>query len=76
MESALEVNVECYAGYRGDQEPRAFSFGQRRIGVAEILDRWIAPEHRYFKVRGNDGATYILRRDAEADRWELAFYRK
>lgn len=76
MEPVLEVGVECYSGYRGEQEPRAFSLGQRRIVVGEILDRWIAPAHRYFKVRGDDGATYILRHDALADRWELSFYRR
>lgn len=76
MESVLEVRVECYAGCRGEQEPRAFSFGQRRIAVDEIVDPWIAPEHRYFRVRGDDGGTHILRHDAAADRWELSFYRR
>ncbi|BAU47651.1 hypothetical protein SVA_1072 [Sulfurifustis variabilis] len=76
MKTPLEVSVECYAGYRGEQEPRAFSIGQRRIAVEEILDRWIAPDHRYFKVRGDDGASYVVRHDAAADRWELAFYRR
>lgn len=76
METTLEVSVECYAGYRGEQEPRAFAIGQRRIQVDEILDRWIAPEHRYFKVRGDDGGTYILRHDGTADRWQLSFYRR
>jgi len=76
VKTPLEVSVECYAGYRGEQEPRAFSIGQRRIAVEEILDRWIAPDHRYFKVRGDDGASYVVRHDAAADRWELAFYRR
>lgn len=74
MEPLLKVSVECYAGYRDEQEPRAFGFGQRRVAVDDILDRWLAPGHRYFKVRGDDGATYILRHDATADRWELSFY--
>ncbi len=36
-----------------------------------VLDRWLAPDHRYFKVRGDDGGVYILRHDAERDVWEL-----
>jgi hypothetical protein len=31
-------------------------------------------EHRYFKVRGDDTGTYILRHDARADRWELTLF--
>ena len=26
-----------------------------------IVDRWLAPDYRYFKVQGDDGSTYILR---------------
>jgi hypothetical protein len=39
--------------------------------VADVLDRWLAPDHRYFKVRGTDGAIYILRHDANSGDWEL-----
>jgi hypothetical protein len=65
------IRVECYAAYRGEQEPRAIRIGTRRIGVAEILDRWLAPDHRYFKVKGDDDAVYVLRHDPTADEWEL-----
>lgn len=37
------------------------------------MDRWLAPDHRYFKVRGGD-ATYILRHDVTADAWELVLF--
>ncbi len=42
----------------------------------DILDRWTAPDHRYFKCRGSDGDTYILRHDTMADFWELTLYAK
>ncbi|UCH53263.1 MAG: hypothetical protein JSW09_00100 [Pseudomonadota bacterium] len=74
--SNFEIKVECYAGYRGEQEPRRFWFGERAVAVSEILDRWLAPEHRYFKVRGDDGATYILRHDTGHDRWELTLFER
>jgi hypothetical protein len=42
--------------------------------VAEVLDAWLAPDHRYFKVRGDDGACCILRNDVPTGRWELAMF--
>ncbi|MFN8179272.1 MAG: hypothetical protein U0167_15175 [bacterium] len=39
--------------------------------VVEILDRWLDPHHRYFKVRGGDGNIFMLRHDVGADEWEL-----
>jgi hypothetical protein len=40
----------------------------------EVVDRWTAPDHRYFKCRASDGDTYILRQDEAKDRWELTMY--
>lgn len=76
MSDALAVRVECYAGHRGEQEPRRFFVGERGIEVEEILDRWLAPDHRYFKLRGDDCGTYILRHDEAHDRWELTLYER
>ncbi|MFQ5617447.1 MAG: hypothetical protein ACE5FR_00610 [Rhodospirillales bacterium] len=39
--------------------------------MKDVIDRWLTPDHRYFKVRGDDGAVYILRHDVKAGRWEL-----
>ncbi len=71
----MQIRVECYAGYRGAQEPRAFWLGERRIGVLELADRWLSPDHRYFKVKGEDGNTYILRYDENRDEWSLGAFR-
>jgi hypothetical protein len=70
----MKVRVECYAGYRGEETPRRILFDRRSVEVAEIVDRWLAPEHRYFKVTGDDDATYILRHDVSTDVWELTLY--
>ena len=72
----IGVRVDCYAGYRGEQEPRRFHFGPRAIAVAEILDRWLGPDHRYFKLLGSDGDTYILRHDVVTHSWSLAYFRR
>jgi hypothetical protein len=68
------MRVECYAGYRSEETPRAFFLGERRIEVAEVLDRWLAPDHCYFKVRGDDGAVYILRHEVATGEWEMTMF--
>ena len=73
-DSDLTIRVECYAGYRGEETPRRFFLDERKVEVKEIFNRWLAPDHRYFKVRGDDGNDYILRHDAVADRWELTMF--
>lgn len=70
--SDMKIQVECYAGYRGEEEPRAFTLGATRFAVVEILDRWLAPEHRHFKVKVEDGRTLVLRHDTASNTWELA----
>lgn len=69
-----EIKVECYAGYRGEETPVRFYLGERLIEVEEVLDRWIDPGHRYFKVKGDDGGIYILRHDAKAELWEMTLF--
>jgi hypothetical protein len=70
----MNVKVECYAGHRGEAEPRAFVIGHRRVVVVEILDRWLSPDHRYFKLRANDGGIYILRHDERTGAWALTLF--
>ena len=65
------IGVECYAGHRGEQTPRVLILEGRRIRVAEVVDAWQAPDHRYFKLKGENGHTYLVRHDEGADTWEL-----
>lgn len=71
---SFEVRVECYAGYRGDEEPRRFWVGEREVAVEDLIDRWYEPEYRYYKVQGDDGGIYILRHDFESDHWDLTLF--
>jgi len=70
----LTVRVECYAGYRGEETPRRFFMDDKAIEIEEVIDRWLAPEHRYFKVRGGQNDIYILRYDESAQQWELTLF--
>ena len=74
QEPLFEVRVVCYAGYRGEETPRRFYLGERQIQVAEVIDRWLAPDHRYFKLRSTENDLYILRHDSLVDCWQLTLY--
>lgn len=67
----MEIRVECYAGYRGEEEPRVLHLGERRVDIMAVIDRWLDPDHRYFRVRAYDGAIYLVRHDEHSGRWEL-----
>lgn len=67
----MGLEVDCYAGYRGEETPRRLEIDGRRVEVVEVIDRWLGQDHRYFKVRGDDGAIYLLRHGDADDRWEL-----
>jgi len=70
----MGIRVECYAGYRGEEEPRAFWLGERRLEVLELVDRWYGPDHRYYRCRADDGDTYVLRHDERTHTWDLAAF--
>ncbi len=70
-EEKVTLRVECYAGHRAEESPRRFFIDKRAIEVIEIIDRWLGPNHRYFKVRGDDGGSYFLRYNQDTDAWEM-----
>jgi hypothetical protein len=70
----MKIQVHCYAGYRGEEEPRAFELEDRRLEVIDIIDRWLGPDYRYFKVQADDNGVYILRHDGTAGEWELTSF--
>ena len=74
--SESEIRVDCYAGYKGEQTPRAIVLGDRRIAVVDVLDQWLAPDHRYFKIRGDDGDVYIVRQDVLSGEWTLTMFKR
>jgi len=67
------LRVECYAGYRGDETPRRLVLADRVVDV-EVIDRWIGPDHRYFKLRAAGGAVYVVRHDLDSGEWDLDVY--
>ena len=68
------LRVECYAGHRADTEPRYLHIGRRLIVVTEIIDRWLDPTHRYFKLRGDDDGIYLVRHNSATDHWDMTLF--
>ena len=73
----MKVQVECYAGRKGDERPVRFRLGQHEYMVEELLDQWYGPEHVCFRIRANDGNLYILRHHTSVPDgdWELVSFR-
>jgi hypothetical protein len=70
------LKVDCYAGYKANQRPRAFSLGKKQLLIKKILDQWYGPDHTYFKVMAEDANSYILRYSEAKDQWALVFFKE
>jgi hypothetical protein len=72
----MQIWVETEMGYGGVEVPRRFRLDGREVEVIENVDQWHGADHRYFKVRGHDGGTYILRLNEDLAEWELTMYQR
>ncbi len=73
-----DIEVESYAGYKGEESPRAFIHLQKRYEIVEILDRWYegsvdpkALRHDYFRVKTKEGEVFLLRYTPRFQGWTL-----
>ncbi len=65
-----EIEVDCYAGYKGEERPLRFRWGGRAFEVEDVLEQWYEPGKSCFRVRAA-GAVYLLWRDEEGKWWRL-----
>jgi len=72
----MRIQVECARDAHGDESPIRLGFDGRSVAVAEVLDRWPGRDYRYFKMKGEDGALYILRHDEARAEWELTLFER
>jgi hypothetical protein len=68
------IEVECRVNASGEAVPWHFFIVNREVMVVELLDVWPAEDYRYFKLRGDDEAIYLLRHDIPHDEWELIMF--
>lgn len=67
----IRLTVRTYSGYKADERPVSFTFGEKTCDVVEIIDRWYGLDHAYFKLRASDGNLYVLRHHLEDEEWEM-----
>lgn len=74
----MKLHVECYAGHKAEERPALFRIDGHEYKVEEVIDRWYGPDDAWFKVRADDGNTYILRHRSGVpdDEWDLVSYRR
>ena len=68
----MSLRVECGPGLGGEAEPLAVWFGQRRVVVRAIVDRWFASDRRWFRIDADDEQLYVLCHDQATGQWDLA----
>jgi len=65
------LTVEAYAGYKGEETPRAFVLDGVRFFVVDIVERWYSENHSYFRIHASDEHRYVLRYHLDGEVWEL-----
>ena len=63
--------VVAYAGFRGEQEPRAVVIDGERLEVEKVRRRWREPGGRFFEVRLADRRVIVLRVGGEEESWSI-----
>jgi hypothetical protein len=72
-EDFMRLNVES-SRENGLELPRAFDLNGGRVTVVEIIDQWFGPDYRYCKLKGDNGAVYILRVVEHCSDWQLTLF--
>ncbi|MBE9505131.1 MAG: hypothetical protein IME96_13255 [Proteobacteria bacterium] len=65
------IKVKAYSGYKANERPLSFSMGEQEYAIEKIIDRWYGEDEDYFKVKAEDGCTYIIRYHRSEDWWDL-----
>ena len=63
--------VECYAGTRYPERPRAFLWEGERVTVEAVERQWRTPAGPAFRVRAANGRRFTLAYDEAADAWDV-----
>ena len=75
LQSVMKIRVECYSGQKVDERPIKFWLGENAMFVDSIEDQWYGTDAQYFRVRGDDGNTYVLGHDQKNNVWILESFR-
>jgi hypothetical protein len=67
----MKISVQSYSGYKADERPIKFWVSERPLFVESIEEQWRGTDSVYFRIRADDGKTYVLRHSETADEWTL-----
>jgi hypothetical protein len=67
----VDAVVECYAGSRYPERPRAFTWAGQRLEVAAVVRQWRTPAGLVFDLSTTDGRRFLLSYDEAADVWKV-----
>ena len=70
----MKIQVDCYSGFRGEERPKRFWIRSKKIEIKQIIDQWVSPDHRHFKILGNDSSLYTIEFEPASATWELSFF--
>ncbi|HET6419745.1 MAG TPA: hypothetical protein VFG19_06305 [Geobacteraceae bacterium] len=79
MTAYEKVEVQAYAGYSGEESPRAFRLSGKKVEVMKIMTQWIEEQVgsrerlRCFRVKGSDWRVHVLCFDVVKMEW---YYKK
>ena len=73
MDRLLRVLVEAQVDNLGTT-PQGFYWGERRIGIVEMINQWYGPDYRYVKAKADDSGVYILRFAEICSEWALIMF--
>ena len=65
------IRVMSYAGSRAEEYPLHFRLHGRKIMIDRIVDSWLTPGCRCFKVMADNGNIYVLEYDEKNCSWRL-----
>ena len=69
----MALQVECRTD-EGGAVPVRFGHPGATQEVAEVMDRWLGGDHRYYRVRTKDGGLFILRYDERDNSWHISVF--
>lgn len=76
-ESDHPIQVKCYSGFKANERPSSFTFGDREVVVMDIEGSWFEEDESSrerracFRVRADDGDLYLLTCGENREDWLL-----
>ena len=67
----MTIEVQCYSGRKADERPIRFRIDSRDYLIEEIVEQWYGPADSFYRVRADDGKTYLLRHHKTDGTWSI-----